>query len=285
VSRTAVRRLLIGLVPLVLFALVVDLPPASAGGSWLTVVEVSEGALPPPGGGPAWAAVGATVRMRGGFCSGQQANPSEGPWFAYLRPATGGASLLLGPAEIVTSEGNACPWVATVSFAVPEVLGGSYWVDVCDEGCSTGVGDLSGGYLVVASSENEAKLMQQLTTLRLQYKHVRRNAAIFQGRMEALEERISDARHAARRSAAQVDEASASHEQAVAALVLANQAAAHSKTVSERWRLIALALAIALAISILVIAVSRRRRRHAPAILTDANHPPSVRTSSSSLPR
>ena len=273
----AARVLFICLVvPLLLFAIVLASPPASAGGSWLEVVEVSNGALSPPGGGPAWAAVGATVRMRGGFCSGSQANPSQGPWYASLRPGTGGPRTLLGPVEIVTGHNSACPWVATVSFVVPAVAAGSYWVDVCDEGCTTGVGDLVGGYFVVASSGSEARLVQRLTTLKGRYEHARINSRIFRHRMEGLEARIDDMRHQTRRLGIRLEEAAAAQAQTIADVQLANDAAARERMVSDRWRLLALvtALTLVLTMSIFVTSSVRGRRLRGPAIPTDTSEEP-----------
>jgi hypothetical protein len=254
------------LVPPVLFALLLSPTPASAGGSWLEVVEVSDGALSPPDGGSAWAAVGATVRMRGSFCSGQQANPSEGPWFASLRSADGGTRTPLGPVDIATGENDACPWVAAVSFVVPQVPGGSYWVDVCDAGCTTGVGDLTGGYFVVAASGVEAKLLQRLTTLRLGYEHMRQNSEIYRHRIDGLEVRLNDARHEARRQQLDLDAATASQEQATADLQRAAEATDHERAVSQRWRLAAIATTLTLVLTVTKLLMASRRSRRLPRV-------------------
>ena len=109
----------------------------------------------------AYAGVGSTVTMRSEFSDGQQAPVRAGPWYAYITPDTdiGGdrtEPMLLGPVHIADTGGY--PYVATTTFVVPEVPTGSYWVNVCDLGCSHGVGDLDGGTIVLGATGSEAGL-------------------------------------------------------------------------------------------------------------------------------
>ena len=260
--RLSARALVAPLIlPLLLLGEIVGSAPAIAGGSTMQVVEVSEGDVEPPGGGPAWAAVGATVRMRGGFCNGSQAAPNEGPWFASLRSYVGGARTPLGPVDIVASDNNACPWVATATFVVPNVAVGAYWVDVCDEGCTTGVGDLMGGYFVVAASATEARLIQRLAWLQQQLTHVQKNASIFARRMDALEDRVAQMRGDMKRTRSTLELMAAERDQAVASLAHADQAAAAARAAGVRWRALAIALAAVIGIVIVAMALWWRRRR------------------------
>ena len=108
-----------------------------------------------------YAGVGSTVTMRSEFSDGQQAPVSAGPWYAYITLDTdiGGdrtEPMLLGPVHIADTGGY--PYVATTTFVVPEVPTGSYWVSVCDLGCSHGVGDLGGGTIVLGATGSEARL-------------------------------------------------------------------------------------------------------------------------------
>lgn len=133
--------------------------PARAGGSWL---DVSDGASVRMGPWELpYAGVGSTVTMRSEFSDGQQAPVSAGPWYAYITLDTevGGERtepMLLGPVHIADTGGY--PYVATTTFVVPEVPTGSYWVSVCDLGCSHGVGDLGGGTIVLGATGSEARL-------------------------------------------------------------------------------------------------------------------------------
>lgn len=116
--------------------------PAMAGGSIANVEPRS------------WARQGSEIRLSGVFCNGSQAPVSAGPWFAYLDPRTGPA-VLAGRVNIAPNTGNYCQWRLTATLRVPQVAPGSYWIQVCDRGCKSGVGDLMGaGWFVVASAES-----------------------------------------------------------------------------------------------------------------------------------
>ena len=115
-----------------------------------------------------FASVGSTVTMRGDFSNGQLAPVSAGPWYAYLRPDTGGDQyepMLLGPVHIANTGGY--PYIATVTFTAPQVPTGYYSVQVCDLGCALiGVGDLIGGSLVLGATESEARLFARSQIMR-----------------------------------------------------------------------------------------------------------------------
>ncbi len=114
-------------------------PQASAGGSWLELQDGDRVLIP-----------GQTVTMSGTFGSGQQADVSAGPWHAQLRSDyEQGASVPLGPVTI--TDGTRWGWRATVTFTVPAVATGEYWVTVVNEE-GEGVGDLIGGFVQVAPS-------------------------------------------------------------------------------------------------------------------------------------
>jgi hypothetical protein len=116
--------------------------PSMAGGSIANVEPRS------------WARQGYEIRLSGTFCNGSQAPVSAGPWFAYLDPRTGPPALV-GPVNIAPNTGNYCQWRLTATLRVPQVAPGAYWIQICDLGCTNGVGDMVGaGPFVVVSSES-----------------------------------------------------------------------------------------------------------------------------------
>jgi hypothetical protein len=156
-----------------MLAVLLALPvPALAGGSWAHVRPRS------------WARVGAEIRLSGTFCDGQQAPVTEGPWFAYLDPQVG-RPILMGRVHVAANTGRYCQWRLTATVRVPAAAPGRYWLQVCDRGCSIGVGDLVGGgwFTVVGSTSprTQAIQMQRLRT------RVRRSA-----REEARQEQLVD---------------------------------------------------------------------------------------------
>jgi hypothetical protein len=54
---------------------------------------------------------------------------------------------------------------ARVSFRVPSVPPGVYWVEVCNANCRLGFGDLEGGSLTIVASPLEAQLRAQIERL------------------------------------------------------------------------------------------------------------------------
>jgi hypothetical protein len=137
--------------------------PASAGGSWFDLDDP-------------YYVVGEPVSTIAHFGSGAYAPVSAGPWFAWLRPdRSAGRSdepsveragpFFLGPVSI--RQGVYGPWVAELSFQIPAVPTGTYFMEVCNEGCRDGVGDLVGGYLFIVQSRQEVKpLARQSIKLR-----------------------------------------------------------------------------------------------------------------------
>ncbi len=163
---------------------------ASGGGSWLN--------------GPQDVGVGQTITLHGTFGSGALAPVSAGPWFGYLvrnydlkGPGEPG---FLGAVDIRPSESIYCCWVASLTFIVPDVPTGSYWVHVCDLGCHTGVGDLIGGRVFIAATAAEARLRHdlrdaraRLETARSSSESLRRVRTGLEDRVELLEREISNA--------------------------------------------------------------------------------------------
>jgi len=135
--------------------------PARAGGSWIEF------------DGPG--IVGTTVTGSGTFGSGQQAPVGAGPWFAELQPSDGSAFDPIPLGEVGITKAAEFGWRATLTFTVPDVPVGEYWV-VVHNAEGHGVGDLSGGSLVIATSGAEAALW--------------RRASRAEGRVEGLGRRL-----------------------------------------------------------------------------------------------
>jgi hypothetical protein len=128
--------------------------PSMAGGSIANVEPRS------------WARQGSEIRLSGTFCNGSQAPVSAGSWFAYLDPRTGPPALV-GPVNIAPNTGNYCEWRLTATLRVPQIAPGAYWIQICDLGCTNGVGDLVGaGRFVVVSSESPRDQALRLEALR-----------------------------------------------------------------------------------------------------------------------
>lgn len=127
---------------------VVSMTPstAGAGGSWIDF----DGPL----------IVGTVVTGRGTFSSRAQATPDAWPWFARLRPEEPGVEeIRLGPVEV--DRASSFGWRATVTFVVPDVPTGEYWVDVVNAD-GEGVGDLVGGFGVVSRTPLEGRLWSRV---------------------------------------------------------------------------------------------------------------------------
>ena len=74
-----------------------------------------------------------------------------------------------------------------MTFVVPDVESGVYWIDVCaDAGCSIGVGDLIGGSLAVASTRLETKALTVLPDLKARVRNERHIRRRLQDRVDSL---------------------------------------------------------------------------------------------------
>jgi hypothetical protein len=134
--------------------LAVLLTPAWAGGSLVKIEPRS------------WARQGSEIRLSGTFCDGSQAPVSAGPWFAYLDPETA-PPILVGRVHVAPNTGNYCQWRMTATLRVPHVAPGAYWLQVCNRGCTGGVGDLMGaGRFTVVSAAPPREQALRLQGLR-----------------------------------------------------------------------------------------------------------------------
>ncbi len=238
--------------------------PAVAGGSWLELREVQgTGAVgDDPWGG--WVGPGATATMRGDFCDGQQAHPSAGPWTAYLSPDAGGPSIALSPVTIGPATGNACQWVASTTFVVPDVPTGSYWVHVCaDPACTVGVGDLAGGVVTVARTATEAGLFRENTELR------GRVASLARARdrqVKELEQLEAELRSKSEELATADQELLTAHQWAGSLADARDAVAADLRAArdgGEAWRLVAVASLAAVLLMLVLAGIWAYRRRRA----------------------
>jgi hypothetical protein len=162
--RTARRALTAGVALLLLVQ-----GPARAGGSWFDL-DWDRVYVP-----------GEAVTTTAQFSNGQQAPVSAGPWTAYLRPedeASGVDEIELGPVAI--EEGACCPWVATLTFTVPDVPTGTYWIDVRNA-AGEGVGDLIGAQITIAPSA-------ELFALTVVRDELRERVDRLRGRLDSLRE-------------------------------------------------------------------------------------------------
>jgi hypothetical protein len=106
----------------------------------------------------------------GGLPGTQLGSVEDGPFHAYLLPLR----KFIHPPEIPKTavflgtiliergkrEGE---WSASISFVMPQVKPGDYWVDYCNDPCqASGVGDLGGGSFRVVTTAEEARLMNLL---------------------------------------------------------------------------------------------------------------------------
>jgi hypothetical protein len=234
--------------------------PAHAGGSWL---DVSEGASVRMGPWElAYAGVGSTVTMRSEFSDGQQAPVRAGPWYAYITPDTdiGGdrtEPMLLGPVHIADTGGY--PYVATTTFVVPEVPTGSYWVNVCDLGCSHGVGDLEGGTIVLGATGSEARLFARSRILTWMQEGDARTIRHLRVQRDQLRSEVSRSRReiATARAGSALASQRAAHAEADAAR---NQSLLErAERRADRWRLVAGGLLATFLLLAAVIAMRSKR--------------------------
>ena len=170
-----IRKLLI---TLIFATVVIALTPGAgqAGGSWIEF----DGPL----------VVGTRVTGSGTFGNGQQAGVGAGPWFATLRAEEPGVDdIALGHVEV--SRASSFGWRATVTFVVPEVPTGEYWVDIANDD-GEGVGDLIGGFVVISTTPLEGRLWSRVTTAEAGRASANRSADRLRDRQGQLEETLSD---------------------------------------------------------------------------------------------
>jgi hypothetical protein len=243
--------------------------PASAGGSWLDVqngerVRIGDYDV-------AFASVGSSVTMRGTFTPGQQAAVSRGPWYAYLRPDQGEADpVQLGTVDI---QGDGFPYVAATTFTVPSVDVGYYWVDVCDLGCKTGVGDLIGGNIAIASTDSEARLFARGLILQWMHDVDVRTIDGLKERQVTLRSSLDDASASINAAERRSDLASQQATEAIAQTATVQESLDSTAQERDLWRLVAIVGLLAV-LSIAAWSISLRRRVRAlvpdsPRQLTD----------------
>jgi hypothetical protein len=245
--------------------------PGSAGGSTLDVVggqrvKIGHSSV-------SYASAGSTVVLHGTFTPGQQAAVSEGPWYAYIRPQTGGAEpMLVGSVSI---RGSGFPYVADVTFDVPSVEAGQYWVLVCDQGCKQSVGDLVGTNVVLAPTESEARTFAR--ALVLGWAHNRDAHAIesLRNQHEALLAQRDAATDAARDARTQSELAADRAEAASIQASAAQASQAEAEHQRDLWRLVGgfavLAAVVAVTWGLVLLHRVRRLIPESPAGL--AAHP------------
>jgi hypothetical protein len=252
------RAMVLAVVPL----LVAPAGSAWAGGSW---IEVTQGARARLGAWDvAYASVGSVVTMRGTFSSGQQGAVREGPWYAYLTSDVNAGDrqaepTLLGPVRVDAQGGY--PYVATVTFAVPSVSTGYYWVHVCDLGCTQGVGDLVGGTIVIGATASEARLFARALILRWMHDSDARTIEGLRKQREALQAEIAKARHVADAATGRAERADARAADAVAEASDNGASLEDATRRGDMWRLISGFTLLALLVAIASVIAFRRRAR------------------------
>jgi hypothetical protein len=118
-----------------------------------------------------YVAVGETVTGRTTFFTEvrRTGRIENGPWHAYLIPEGGwieppdipATAIPVGPIAIEDrGHGSA---VASITFTVPDVTVGSYHLGLCNVPCTESmVGDLGGGWLSIARTEEGASLLREV---------------------------------------------------------------------------------------------------------------------------
>ncbi len=124
---------------------VISMAPASAGSSWLD---------------PSWERVeaGDHIELSGTVHQGQLGWINDGPFYAYLSGTTygqivdqgnGGTSTDVPVGQLQAKERQGRLSVS-IDFTLPDdVPAGEYWILVCNDPCTTGLGNLIGGVLYV----------------------------------------------------------------------------------------------------------------------------------------
>jgi hypothetical protein len=152
--------------------------PASAGGSWIAPERSAY-------------VLGDIAVVGGSFGSGShEGRIDDGPFIAYLLPATRWITnrkvpeiaIPLGELRITGSGGF---FRARVEFRVPDVPGGLYHVQYCNDPCTVdGIGDLIGSdSFAIGATRTEARLLIQVQRLRWKI-----DEAAYRARAEASDE-------------------------------------------------------------------------------------------------
>ena len=231
--------------------------PASAGGSTLDVIDgtrVKIGTWD-----MAYAGAGSTMTLHGTFTPGQQAAVSEGPWYAYVSPQNGAADpILVGSVDI---RGTGFPYIADVTVDVPRVEAGEYWVRVCDQGCTQGVGDLDGTSVVLAPTETEARAFARALVLGWIHEQDADVIASLEHQHEALQTQRDAAIEAAHDADTQSREATDRADAASIQAAAANAARVDAEQQRDLWQLIGGLTALAAVIAVTWGLVMLRRVR------------------------
>jgi hypothetical protein len=165
-------------------------PAANAGGS---IIDF-----------PSWVVVGTSVTGHGSFGAGQQESVSAGPWYAVLVRAgdrDGTPVMRLGQVQIENIDGG---WRATTSFVVPDVPTGEYsiWVQ---NAAGDGVGDLTGGWTVIAHTSAEGRLFVRARDTAFVLRNRERSIAALRTREDGLRQELAERNGTIGRQEGQLD--------------------------------------------------------------------------------
>jgi hypothetical protein len=250
------------MVPLVaILWMLASAEPASAGGSTLDMIGGSRVTI--GDWNLSYASAGSSITMHGTFTPGQQAPVSEGPWYAYVSPQTGnGQPILVGSVGI---RGDGFPYVADVTFDVPSVEAGQYWVLVCDQGCKQGVGDLGGTSVVLAPTETEARAFARALILGWIHDQDVHVIESLRNQHEALQAQRDAATDAARDAETQSEEATDRAEAASIQAAAAQASQAEAEHQRDLWRLVGTIAVVAAVVAVIWgLVLLRRVRRLMP---------------------
>jgi hypothetical protein len=234
-------------------------PASAGGGSPLELRDITGTGGLPRSGSPAWASPGAVVTFRGAFWWFGGGDPiARGPWLARLVPQADGPSMPLAPVAVTRRDDG---WIATLTFEVPAVRAGTYWVEICGPPrCAGGLGDLMGPQLTVAGTALEASLIQEVGSLEYRLDATRRARDRLGREVAEVKDRlatIDGLRADARADAASAREELQGLRARGATLDSQLQAAADDR---DRWRFVAL-VAVAIAIVLFAALMATRGRR------------------------
>jgi hypothetical protein len=169
------------------------LPATASSGGGMSSLEFEED----------YVLVGETVTGRTTFYTDTRGTGriENGPWHAYLIPAgewiepphVPESAFDLGPIAIEDrGDGRA---VASITFTVPEVTTGGHFIGLCNVPCTEAfVGDLGGGWLSIARTEEGSSLLRKLDNTegelhRIRYRLARRITDV-ERPLERLESRL-----------------------------------------------------------------------------------------------